>query len=253
MTRRYSIGAFAAKYERAGMRFIDFFSLPSDERRIYYTGIDSSIPVFILPNYPSLKVYPKPGKKNSPDGYISIIYQGFIGKGHSIEELIRLLQEDIDGSALKLILKGSVTTEYKSLIDKLAKDLDVADQLIWIDIGPYYELPALTASCDIGIGINMNTDIVSKTQGTASNKVYEYAASELPVILYDSEQFTKYLKKYDWAFFTDGSLSSLRKNVELIIKDLPHLGQAARSDFEATLNFENYFIPAFTKVTATTR
>ena len=120
----------------------------------------------------------------------------------------------------------------------------MSDKLIWKEIGPYAELPSLTASCHIGIGINMNSDRVSQTQGTASNKIYEYAASGLPVILYDSGQFTKYLQKYNWAFFTDGSLNSIRDNVAAILKDQRRLSEMARHDFEESLNFEKNFKPA---------
>jgi glycosyltransferase involved in cell wall biosynthesis len=244
MQRKYSLGYFASKYEAKAMKHVDFFSLPSKERLQYYTAIDPAIPVFIIPNYPSLKVYYPPGKKSSVKEKIKIIYQGFIGKGHALEECIELLQENIHGYELNLVLKGSVTPGYKLFLNALAEKYNVADKLVWKDIGSYYELPALTASCDIGIGINMNNDIVSQAQATASNKIYEYAASGLPVILYNSDQFTQYLQRYNWTFFTDGSVKSIKENVEAIAKDLPALSESAQQDFEQSLNFESYFMPA---------
>ena len=106
----------------------------------------------------------------------------------------------------------------------------------------------LTTSCDIGIGINMNKDAISSTLGTASNKIYEYAASGLPVLLSDSVQYRRYLDKYEWAFFSDGSADSLKENIELILKDLPHLASAARRDFEQSLNFEDVFQPVLQEI-----
>ncbi|WP_235906536.1 glycosyltransferase [Ginsengibacter hankyongi] len=243
MQRKYSLGYMASKYEAKAMKHIDFFSLPSKERLQYYKAVDAAIPVFVLPNYPSLKVYNQPVKNTTENSKIKIIYQGFIGKGHALEECIELLQEKIQGYELNLVLKGSVTPGYKLALNTLAEKYNVANKLIWKDIGPYYELPALTASCDIGIGINMNNDIVSQAQGTASNKIYEYAASGLPVILYNSSQFTQYLEKYDWAFFTDGSVKSLKENIEAIVKDVPSLRESAQLNFRQSLNFEKYFMP----------
>lgn len=246
----YSIGGLAAKYETKAMQLIDFFSLPSEERIKYYPDIKNRIPVFIIPNYPSLKVYHHFQKEEKKSNRIKIIYQGFIGAGHSLEEIIQLLPKVINGYSLELILKGSVTDEYRAFLKKGAGELKVSQQLTWLPIGPYSELPSITTSSDIGIGINMNNDNVSLSQGTASNKIYEYAASGLPIILFDSGQFRKYLDKYEWAFFTDGSVDSLKQNMELIIKNLPDLVKKARYDFEQGLNFEMVFQPALQKIIA---
>ena len=55
LIRRYSIGGLAARYENRGIRYVNYFSLPSKERLESYPGVRR--PVFIIPNYPSLKVY----------------------------------------------------------------------------------------------------------------------------------------------------------------------------------------------------
>jgi glycosyltransferase involved in cell wall biosynthesis len=248
LNNKYSIGGFAALYEKKAMKHIDFFSLPSQERLQYYTGIEKKISTFIIPNYPSLKVYKCVQQKKDNLKMIQIIFQGFIGEGHSLENLVELLQEKTGDHTVTLLLKGSVRDQYKSSLNTLAKKFDITNKITWIPVGPYSELPAITASGDIGIGINMNTDIISLAQGTASNKIYEYAASGLPVILYDSHQFRKYLDKYKWAFFTDGSLQSLKKIICIISENLPELKSAARKSFEEELNFEKKFQPVLQQV-----
>lgn len=247
MIKKYSIGGLATKYEQWAMDYINFFSLPSKERIEYFHGIEKKIPVFIIPNYPSLRVYSKL-KTHSERHELKIIFQGFIGPGHSLEEIIEILPHEIDGRPLQLILKGSVTDEYKKFLHSLAEKYNVVNKLTWVPIGPYHELPSLTSSCDIGIGINMNNDVISKTQGTASNKIYEYPACGLPVILFNSEQFRKYLDKYKWAFFTDGSAESLYKSIQVIVENLPALKIAARQSFEEELNFEKGFCPALKEI-----
>jgi len=242
--RKYSLGYWAAKYELKAMKYIHFFSLPSRERLPFYPMLKAEIPVFIIPNYPSLQVYKREHKTHFENNRVRIIYQGFIGPGHGLEVITKLLGEKINGYELQLVLKGSVSDAYRSSIDRLAKEYGVTGQVNWIGIGGYKDLPALTRSCDIGIGINRNQDAVSLTQGTSSNKIYEYAASGLPVLVNDSEQFNKYLGSYDWAWFTDGSEIVTRKMLEAIIIDIPSSGKLAREEFENSLNFESYFLPA---------
>lgn len=248
LTNQFSVGGLAAKYETKGMQYISFFSLPSKERIQSYPEIKDSIPIFIIPNYPSLKVYDSLPVKYKKEGVLRIIFQGFIGSGLCLEEVIELLPQKINGNTLYLVLKGSVKDEYKSYLNSLAEKFHVTDQLIWVPIGPYYKVLEITSSCNIGLGINRNDDIISKTLGTASNKIYEYAASGLPVLLPDTKQYRMYLEKYEWGFFTTGTPDSIKQNLEVISQNLPHLGKAARSDFEQKLNFENVFSNVLKKV-----
>ncbi len=248
LTRKFSVGWWAAKYEHLAMRSLQFFSLPSNDRVIYYPDWNQNNNYFCIPNYPSLKVYNEPVSKIENLNELRVIFQGSIGEGHALEEMIELLQETIEGKRLQLILKGSVRNEYKEKLDKLADTFNVADQLTWIGLGPYKELPAITSSCHIGIAIHKENDEVMKTLGTASNKIYEYAASGLPVILYDSNQFKKYLSNYTWAFFSDTSKESLRSNIKMIIANYPAISKDARDTFKKELNFENYFQPVINTV-----
>lgn len=247
--KKYSLGGLAGGFERRAMRFINYFTIPARERLQYYPGLEKDIEVFIIPNYPSLKVYSQTNKKQKK-GDLKIIYQGFIGEGHGLEQLVEILNENIKGRQLKLILKGSVAEDYKEQLNRLAQSYNVCDRLSWIGIGPYSEIPALTRSCDLGIGINNNSDAVSQTQGTASNKIYEYAASGIPVILSDSMQFVNYLGKYNWAFFTDGSRESLINIIGKIIAEQGSLEIAAGKDFESELNFEGEFSKVLTRIVA---
>ncbi len=245
LTKKFSIGWFSAKYEQKAMKYIDFFSLPSSDRLEFYPNLDKKkLQYFTIPNYPSLKVYRSNSSKAPVIQKLTVIFQGFIGEGLALEQMIELLCEKMNGLELQLILKGPVYEEYKEKLNSLATQFGVSDKLKWVAIGPYADLPALTSGCDIGLALYIKTDNVSKTLGTASNKIYEYAASGLPVILYNIEQFEKYLKKYSWTFFSDGSKGSLKDTIIKILENLPELSKAARNDFENELNFERHFSKA---------
>lgn len=239
--RKYSIGWFSTKYEFPTMKSVDYFSLPSNDRLQFYPEWKDMDRYLSIPNYPSLKVYQKREFNTFVNDEIKIIFQGTIGEGHALEELISILSEKIDGKSLKLILKGGVRPHYKKLLSDLAISMGVEDKVEWLPLGPYCELPALTSTCHIGIAIYMGTDKVRRTLGTASNKIYEYAASGLPVILYDNEQFRKYLGHQPWAFFTDGSPALLKDCIRKIINNYNELSSLSRGSFEKDLNFEHAF------------
>jgi len=249
LIKRRSLGGLAASHEEKAIKYIDFFSLPSLERLQFYPHIDKQVSVFIIPNYPSLKVYGNLSPGNKSGETVKIIYQGFIGPGHALEEAIQCVANYQENS-FQLIFKGSVMPDYREKLDNLARELEVYDQVQWFQVGPYKELPKLTASCTIGIGVNKNTDIVNLNQGTASNKIYEYAACGLPVIVFDNEQFRRYLGKYEWVFYTDGSVDSLKDIMMGIKKNAAELGKLARESFERELNFEKVFFPVLEKVKA---
>jgi glycosyltransferase involved in cell wall biosynthesis len=246
--RKYSIGWFASKYEYQTMENINYFSLPSDDRLVYYPKWKDMNRYLSIPNYPSINVYQNNQVSKFINDEVRIIFQGTIGEEHALEELISILNEKIDGKSLRLILKGGVRPHYKRLLVEHAEKCNVSDKVEWIGLGAYCELPALTSTCHIGIAIYMGTDKVRLTLGTASNKIYEYAASGLPVILYDNAQFRKYLEKSPWAFFTDGTAGSLKKCIEQILKDYNNLSLNARESFEANLNFEHAFSKVLEKV-----
>ena len=242
-TKKYSVGWFSAKYEHKVLQLINIFSLPTSDRLKYYPTINNNTKYFELPNFPSQKIYNSNITNSTPstDNVIKIIYQGTIGEAHSIEEIVLLLNEKIEDKYLHLTLKGKVRKNYKDSIDKLAESIDVADKIEWIGIGPYRDVQYITKTKHIGIGIHIGEANDSKPQGTASNKIYEYAACGLPVLVYDNEQFRKHLGKYSWAIFTDGSTLSLKNAILFCTKNFDTLSKAAKQDFNSHFYFEKSF------------
>jgi hypothetical protein len=238
--KKYSIGWFSAEYELKALQKVSIFSLPTDDRLKYYPNINPNTKYFELPNFPSQKIYNnslKEDRKSTNDKLIKIIYQGTIGWGHSIEEIVTLLESKINGKTLHLTLKGKVKSDYKDAIDKLADLHNVSDKLSWIGVGPYKTVQNITKENHIGIAIHLG-DI---PQGTASNKIYEYAACGLPALVYDNEQFNRHLGGYKWAVFTDGSVESLRKAIEYCDNNFDELSKSAIEDFNSLFFFEKDF------------
>lgn len=229
---------------------LDFFSLPAAEREPYYPCDRVKKATFVIPNFPSLTFYksfykPKNLEDQNP---VKLIYQGALGPGHGYESIIGILHHKVAGRPLHLVLKGWIDPAYKEQLLRLAEEKGVADKLSFHGFSLYRSVPELAASCTIGLAIFTKQDVMNKTLGTASNKIYEYAAVGLPVVLFDTPHFRQYLEKWDWAYFTDLSAESLLEVIAEILKDYPHNSRAAHESFRQEFNFEKVFEPALATV-----
>ncbi|MCA0446047.1 MAG: glycosyltransferase [Bacteroidetes bacterium] len=242
---RFSVSAFAKRKEPQSFGFVDIFSLPAEERKGFFDLRAFTGSYFFIPNLPSLYFYGKASKKKSVAGKeIRLIYQGFINENKGIEEILSILNSDFSGKKLKLVLKGTIRTEFKARLNELAKKQGIEKQIEFIGFGNYEEVPVLTNSCHIGIGIHHSRqDMVGKTLGTASNKIYEYAASGLPVLVFDSSNFRTHLSRFNWVFFTDLTEENLTKQLFEIMKNYRVLSDSAYYSFKSELNFESVFSP----------
>jgi len=230
---------------------IDYLSIPSKERLPYYPIENLRKKFFILPNFPSVKFYtsffePKHLSNHNP---IRILYQGAIGEGHGIEELIVLLKNKIQDRELHLVLKGWLYDEYKEKLYTLAEKEGVGHLLFFEGYSWYKDLPNFTKTCDIGWAVHSDeNNIAFKTAATASNKIYEYAALGMPVFLYDSESYRANLGKYAWAFFTNLTTSNLLTQIDSIITRYDELSLLAHKDFMSTFNYEKVFNPIIEEI-----
>lgn len=241
--RRFTLSWLSWKSEKWLFPKLQIFSLPSLERKQCFPMQLLKGQFYFLPNFPSSGIYQKNKADNKFDDPVyKILFQGSIGPMHGLEELIPLLGEKIGGKELLLVLKGFISPKYLNELKSIAVNHRVENKLIYIGPTDYRLVIENGKTCHIGIGIHKKDDIMNKTLGTASNKIYEYAALGLPVILYDNDHFREILGKFEWAFFTDTSETSLKECLENIISDYPRLSAQASRDFTNQLSFEHYFV-----------
>lgn len=236
--RKFSLSWFAFKIEKRIFKKIKLFTLPSVERKKYFDLNNFKGIYLTIPNFPKSNYVMRNEINCSIRDEISIIFQGSVGKGHGIEEIVKILNKKINGKNLKLILKGLCDQKYKNHILKIAKKHSTENKIIFYDRSFYSQVRNFTLKSHIGIAIFTKNDIMNSTLGTASNKIYEYVACGLPILYYDNDHFNKYLKKYKWAFATDLSKNSLIKNISLIDKSYESLSLNAFEDYRKKLNFE---------------
>lgn len=240
--RKGSISWASWKSEQSLFSKLELFSLPSLERLQCFPMNKFCGQFFFLPNYPSKLLYKSFfGKQIDNNESIKLLYQGSIGPMHGLEEIISLLNYKILENSFQLILKGFISHEYKEELMQLAERNNSIDKLVFIGPTSYSEVISNAKNCHIGIGIHKKQDMMNLTLGTASNKIYEYAAAGLPVLIYDNSHFREILGSRKWVVFTDTTEKSLIASIRCIIENYTEMSYCAIKDFNEELCFEKYF------------
>jgi len=118
--RKYSLGWFAAGAEQKIFPMLSVFTLPANERKVYFPMQQLAGRYFFLPNYPSIALYSRYHAKKTVKDEVKLLYQGKITEGHGLEELLLLLPEKINGEKITLHIKGPGDKSYISKPYKLA-------------------------------------------------------------------------------------------------------------------------------------
>ena len=238
----FSIMSIASRKQDRAIQDISMFSLPSKERLEYFKNIPKEVNPIIIPNYPLKKVYSKHIKKEiKTTSRLKLVYQGSIGKGHGLESIIKILNQPINNKSLELHLVGKIRAPYLQQLNALAKQNGVLDRFEYHGMEPFTQLPAFLSGFDVGIAIHKPYNITYATGGSASNKIYEYAAVGLPVLLFDNEHYRSYLGDNNWSFFTDLTHDSLINSLMAIHDSFSLASLAARKDFLEKYNYGNCF------------
>lgn len=241
---KYSLMGIAARYQKKAFPYIDLFSLPARERLKYFPLELLKRKPIVIPNYPLKKIYQKIEKTYSPSSKtIKLVYQGSIGVGHGLEVIIKVLTIKVNHKQLELHLVGKIREEYLKKLKLIAVKHKVSSFLYYHGMKPFSELAYTLSQFDIGLAIHQPYNITYATGGSASNKIYEYAACGLPVLYFDDQHYNNYLSHFEWTFSTDLSQSSLEKFFNIIINNYLYFSNKAKTDFEDSLNYERIFKP----------
>lgn len=232
----FSLGWIVHKLESKINIKTDFFTLPSIERNSEFKTRECD---FVLPNYPSHKLYNNHHSKLN-NKVLRLIFQGRITPGHGFESIIELLDKKIGQFELELVFKGIIDENYKKVLTKNLNSEQIK-KIVFIGYTDYEEVAEITSNSNIGIAIHKPQSFMHATLGTASNKIYEYVACGLPILFYDNEHFNSYLKKYKWAFAVSDDSTSIYDALSKIVKDYDRISLEAKNSFYSELNYEIFF------------
>lgn len=169
---------------------------PSRERVVALTG--NRIPVWVINNTPRLGAPAAPlrseiaAKLDAQPGLV-LLYVGFLDAKRGLDVVIQALPEmkKVDPNVLAVIVG---TGHMEERLRTLARELDVEANVLmtgWID---QREVPSIVAASDIGLiphFLNEHTDT------TIPNKIFDYMAQGLPVVVTHCRTLRGIVEAYD--------------------------------------------------------
>ncbi len=149
--------------------------------------------VVVQRNLPAkIKIKPKDLRKEFKIGKTEfiLIYQGVLLEGRGIALIIKALQHLEN---VKFLILGD--GDYRHHFENLTEELGIKNKVIFAGRIPQSELLNYTAGADLGLAIIEN---LSKSYYYAlPNKLFEYIASGVPVLVSDLPQMRNVVEKYD--------------------------------------------------------
>lgn len=175
-----------------------------------------------------------------------VLRQGGIGPSHAIDTTIRSMP-GWSNPRWGFVIMGPGEPEYLSSLRALATDLKVADRFVILPPVSYDEVLDFTASADLGHSLYNAIDSNNDFSTTASNKLMEYMAAGLPLIVSDRPSQRAFVAKYVCGIAAnERSPESIAQAVNALLGDpllAKRFGIAATRAFEHEFCYERQFAP----------
>jgi glycosyltransferase involved in cell wall biosynthesis len=128
-----------------------------------------------------------------PDEMLDIIYVGYINEFRGLQHVIRAmgLLDDMQPRP-RLIVAGD--GDNLGELEALAREMGVADRVVFAGWVPYASVPSLIRRADIGVIPHRRT---GHTDSTVPNKIFDYMACRKPVLVTDARPLARIVRELD--------------------------------------------------------
>ena len=214
---------------------------------------DSRAPI-IVPNCPDQSYFPAPADWSGTiaERYCAreAVYVGSVGADNGHLEALRAIA--IADGNVRLRVIGSFRPEFETNFNKLARELGVTKRISldgWI---AHDEVPARRSGSSAGLSLYKPVTKNLEYMGSASNKLFEYAAMGMPVVVPDRASYRDFLGDAEWVTYADVEQpASIARAIDSIFADRERyiaMSRAARRAFEEQYNYERVFAPALERM-----
>lgn len=246
--KKYGINWWGAYTRDNYFNKIDYFSLPAIERKKMFPLSTFRGKFFFIPNYPSKNFIDLNEPLTINEKELRIVYPGSPSNKNGFKELIDVMETKINTKTITLTIIGEVNPNYKTELFEYAKSKNIANQLRFVDRIPYTEMTHELKKYHIGWAVYKPVDLSVATAGSSSNKIYEFLANGLPIVVFDNEHHREYLEQCKAAFFCNLSSENILNVLTAIDSNLLMLSTDAKKEFEQKYQFEFKFEEALNEV-----
>jgi glycosyltransferase involved in cell wall biosynthesis len=258
-TQNLSWGALENWVVRAAListKSADAVVFPEKNRARHWltAAADLRVPT-IVPNCPDQRYFPAPADWSDTIAARyrarEAVYVGYASADNGHLDALRALAMT-DGIRMRVI--GGFRPEFEASFNELARELRVNERLSvdgWLALD---ELRARASRASVGLSIYKPVTKSLEYVASASNKLFEYAAMGLPVIVPDRENYRDFLGDAEWVTYADVEQpEAFSRAVTSIFADRERyvaMSRAARRAFETEYNYERVFEPLLEKIRA---
>ncbi|MBR8832747.1 MAG: glycosyltransferase [Stigonema ocellatum SAG 48.90 = DSM 106950] len=250
-----SLSGWVFRGERKWVHKANVVVFPSQERALLFQKLTKfNGLLMIVPNFPRKSFFET--HQEFPNLILErfkkpqVLLQGRISVHTSMLELIDSLIF-LDKS-IKLKLIGLISEQEHHIMRNFVVQKNMFERVEYCISVPYKELFSHTWMAALGVCLYKKNNLNHQTMGTASNKIYEYAACGLPIIVSDFPNYREHLKSETWIRFADpDDPHSIASAIQDILKDFGKyqaMCLAARHAFEEKYNYESAFFPLLSKI-----
>ena len=211
-------------------------------------------PPLVVPNFPLRAAFPPPDlaalipeRLRGPVAH----YRGAVGSENGIVQMVGALRHL--SPAISLRVSGRAEPAFVRELEGLAASLGCAGRLRYDGFVPFEQLNVETARSAVGLVLYQAVSNNLTNNVSATNKLYEYAACGLPVVVPDRPAFREFLAGEAWVEYADArDPASIARAIEACLSGGParyeQRARAARRAFEERLNFEAVFGPLLDRI-----
>jgi glycosyltransferase involved in cell wall biosynthesis len=178
------------------------------------------------------------------------VYVGYVGENNGHLEAIRAIATLEESVRLRII--GSDFPEFAARMTALAVELGAGGRVSIDGWLPPVEVVARAARASLGLSLYKPVTKNLEYMGSASNKIFEYAAMGLPAVIPDRASYREFLGDAEWVAYADvEDPQSIARAISTILGDRERyiaMSLAARRAFEERYNYERVFAPALARI-----
>ncbi len=182
-----------------------------------------------------------------------VFRQGRIGTGHAIEVTLHSMPLWTD-KTWGFVVMGVGEPAYLDRLSALAQALGVERRFAILPPVGYDEVAHFTPGADLGHALYEPVHINNVHIATASNKIMEYMAAGLPLLVSDTPALRALVERYGCGLTADHNRpESVAATVNCLLGDparARQMGAAAARAFEQVFCYERQFAPALDAIRA---
>jgi glycosyltransferase involved in cell wall biosynthesis len=245
-------GRLVKAFENCFARTADIVIVPDAERSQLVTGaLRLSRPPLVVANAPLQSAPPSTRVRQSLSergfSFAQIIFrQGRIGPGHATEATVRSLPLWRD-STWGFVVMGRGDDDYIAHLCDLARQHGVAERFAVLPPVSYDEVAQFTSGANIGHALYDPIHVNNRYITTASNKIMEYMAAGLPLLVSDRPGLRALVERHDCGLTADeGDPASIAAAVNALLGDparARQMGANAARAFEEEYRYDRQFAP----------